>query len=102
MTCREFIEFVWRYVDEDLRPEERVQFEAHLADCPDCIKYLRSYGDTMRAGRIAFRDLDESVPAGVPEELIQAVLASRACLAYPACSSRLAWYRKVSESCVRW
>jgi anti-sigma factor RsiW len=81
MTCREFIEFVWRYVEEGLRPEERAQFEAHLADCPDCVKYLQSYRETMRAGRIVFRDFDESVPADVPEELIQAILASRACSA---------------------
>ena len=78
MTCREFVEFVWRYVDEELLPEEYARFEAHLALCPHCVKYLQSYCETMRVGRVVFHDLDELTPTEVPEELIQAILASRA------------------------
>ena len=77
MTCREFVEFVWRYVDDELLPQERAPFEAHLALCPHCVKYLQSYRETIRVGRVVFRDLDEDIPADVPEDLIQAILASR-------------------------
>jgi len=77
MTCREFIEFLWRYVEDDLRPEERAQFEDHLAKCPHCVKYLQSYRETVRAGQVVFRELEDVVPVEVPEDLVQAILAAR-------------------------
>jgi len=81
MTCREFVEFVWRFVEDELRPEERAQFDEHLVKCPHCVKYLQSYRDTVRAGRVVFRNLENAVPADVPEDLVQAILASRAAAA---------------------
>ncbi len=77
MTCRELIEFLWRYVEDGLRPEERSQFDDHLAKCPDCVKYVQSYRETVRAGQVVFRELEDAVPAEVPEDLVQAILAAR-------------------------
>jgi anti-sigma factor RsiW len=77
MTCREFIEFLWRYIAEELQPEERAQFDTHLAACPHCGKYLQSYRDTVHASQVVFRDLKDDVSADVPEELVQAILSSR-------------------------
>ena len=39
--------------------------------------YLKSYEETMRLGKAVFADPDAPVPANVPEELVQAILASR-------------------------
>jgi len=78
MTCREFIEFLWRYIEGNLSPAERSTFTAHLAKCPDCVQYLQQYQDTARAGKVVIAVADEPVPAKVPEDLVQAILKSRA------------------------
>ena len=77
MTCREFFEFLWRYTANELSPEERATFDAHMATCRHCEKYLRSYQETIRAGKKALLESEDPVPAEVPEDLIKAILASR-------------------------
>jgi anti-sigma factor RsiW len=77
LTCRELIDFLWRYVEDDLTPAERKTFDRHLAMCRSCRAYLDSYRKTIELGRVAFSDLDAEVPDDVPEELIQGILAAR-------------------------
>ena len=77
MTCREFVEFLWRYTEDDLVPAERVAFDDHLARCPHCVKYLQSYQGTIRLEKVALAPSEETVPVEVPEDLIKAILASR-------------------------
>ncbi len=77
MTCRDFIEFLWRYLSGELPADQRAEFEQHLGICPDCVAYLHSYKQTVLMGREAFEDLDAQVPTDVPEELVWAILASR-------------------------
>jgi anti-sigma factor RsiW len=77
MTCREFIEFLWRYTADELSPAERATFDAHLATCRHCVKYLHSYQDTIRIGKAVLTPSEEAVPAEVPDDLIKAILASR-------------------------
>ena len=77
MTCREFIEFLWRYIEDELPPTERTTFDDHLAKCPHCVKYLQQYQDTVRMGKTAIIASNEQTPAAVPEDLVQAILKSR-------------------------
>lgn len=79
MSCRELIDFLWRYLEEDLTPEERRTFDEHLAVCPHCVRYLDSYRRTVTLGKEAFAKLppEASVPVEVPEELVRAILAAR-------------------------
>ena len=77
MSCREFTDFIADYLSADLEPERRREFERHLDVCPNCQKFLRSYDDAVKLGKRAFDDDDAPVPDTVPEELIQAVLATR-------------------------
>jgi anti-sigma factor RsiW len=74
LTCREFVEFVMDYLALELAPDAHADFEAHLAECPNCVRYLETYRATVVLGRAAFDDLDAELPAEVPEELIQAIL----------------------------
>ena len=74
MTCRECAEFLSDYLDGDLAVEVRQVFERHLSLCPNCVTYLEQFRATVVAGRAAFGDEAE---AEVPEQLIQAILASR-------------------------
>jgi anti-sigma factor RsiW len=78
MTCREFVEFLWRYIDNDLSPGERSTFDDHLTKCPHCVKYLQQYQATTQAGKAAVAASDNAVPADVPEDLVQAILHARA------------------------
>jgi anti-sigma factor RsiW len=77
MTCREFIDFLMEFLNGELTPEQSAQFEAHLAECPDCVNYLHSYEDTVRLGRAAFDKLDAPLPEGIPDDLVQAILLAR-------------------------
>lgn len=77
MTCREFIEFLWRYLDGEVNDAERLEFELHLAQCTSCAAYMESYRTTTRLERLGFEDLDAPVPEEVPDELVQAVLSAK-------------------------
>lgn len=78
MTCGELIGFLWRYVEDELSPDERGRFEVHLAICPDCASYLESYRETIRLARDAYVEPDADVPEDVPEDLVRAILDARA------------------------
>jgi anti-sigma factor RsiW len=76
LTCREFVEFLMAYLSDELPPGQRVVFEEHLAECPECRTYLRTYQQTIRIGKLACGCPDEP-PADAPEGLIRAILAAR-------------------------
>jgi anti-sigma factor RsiW len=65
------------YVSGALSASERAVFEEHLGECPDCVAYLSTYQKTIELGKAACL-ADDPVPADVPEELVQAILAARA------------------------
>jgi anti-sigma factor RsiW len=77
MTCREFADFMADYLSGELPPEGRAQFDRHLAACPTCVTYLNGYEAAIRLGRKAFEQSDSPIPDGVPEALVQAILAAR-------------------------
>ena len=76
LTCRELIEFLAAYVEGELSADERARFDAHLAVCPHCVDYLNGYRESIRLSRAACSDAAE-IPSDVPEELVEAILASR-------------------------
>ncbi|HMP57969.1 MAG TPA: zf-HC2 domain-containing protein [Gemmatales bacterium] len=73
MTCREITDFLCDYLDQSLPTDLRSRFEAHLADCPDCVNYLDSYATTLCLCRSAWSAAD--VPP-LPEDLVAAVVAA--------------------------
>ena len=77
-TCREWIEFLWRYESGELSHTERATCDAHLARCQPCVRYLQSYEETTTLGRSVFATPEGPVPDDVPEELVQAILSARA------------------------
>jgi anti-sigma factor RsiW len=77
LTCRELVDFLMAYLDDELSAPVRRAFDAHLALCEDCVNYLRGYEATLRLERRAFDAPEAAVPDDVPEELVAAILASR-------------------------
>lgn len=77
ITCRQVVDFIMDYLNGDLAPEQRREFDRHMAVCPSCVVYLKTYQETIRLGRAALQDTDEPVGEKVPEDLVQAILAAR-------------------------
>ncbi len=51
LSCQELVELVTDYFEDALPPEERVRFEAHVADCPGCQIYLEQMRTTLALTR---------------------------------------------------
>ena len=77
MTCRELVEFLAAYMDGELLEDVRLQFDEHLAACPECSAYLATYRETVKLAKDAFQEPDAPVPMDVPEGLVRAILAAR-------------------------
>lgn len=77
MTCREFIEFLGAYHDDELPQEQRGQLETHLDRCFKCCDYLRSYRATIKLAKRAMDIPDGPPPDPVPEELVKAIIVAR-------------------------
>jgi anti-sigma factor RsiW len=77
MTCREFVEFLMAYLDDDLEREAREVFEMHLGKCPSCMCYMDDYKKTIEVGKCVCEGENEPPPADAPPELVRAILEAR-------------------------
>ncbi len=77
MTCRELAEFLSDYLANELADDARAQFEHHLSLCPNCRRYLASFAASIELGKRAFEEDQAAVPADVPDDLVDAILAAR-------------------------
>ena len=68
MTCRDVIEFLMDYASGALPEEERRVFDEHMAICPACVAYLKSYQAVVRLSK----DACAEPAAPVPEDLVRA------------------------------
>ena len=74
MNCSDLItNFLTGYLEGSLDEAARADFEHHLDVCPSCVAYLQTYRTTIAMTAAAGRtpQLED-----VPEELVQAILAS--------------------------
>ena len=77
ITCREFEDFVLRYLDGELPARQVKVFEWHLRICRECRDYLAAYKRTIDVGKAALGPADQSVIEDVPEDLISAIVEAR-------------------------
>jgi anti-sigma factor RsiW len=67
LTCQELVELVTEYLEGALQVEERARFEAHLANCRGCTRYLEQMRQSIGLmGRLT----EESISAPVRDELL--------------------------------
>jgi anti-sigma factor RsiW len=77
MTCRDFADFLSAYLSGELPTDLRAAFDEHIGVCPNCVRYLAQYRDSIAFSRAAFESGDAPVPDDVPEDLIAAILTAR-------------------------
>ena len=77
MNCKQLIEFIVDYLEENLPEAQRDEFERHLQACPYCTEYLSSYRATIQLAETLREDSSAPDPADAPEELVKAILAAR-------------------------
>lgn len=65
--CRDVVELLAEYLDGELDPSASVALERHLADCPPCTAFLRTYGGAVRAVR---RLREDQLPAELRRRLL--------------------------------
>lgn len=86
--CRDITAFLDEYLEARLAPETLRVFEEHIAECPDCERYLASYRATRALAQQALGVAPEPGasraagaaaidPGMVPDRLVQAILAAR-------------------------
>jgi anti-sigma factor RsiW len=74
ITCQQLIDFIMSYLENELPEAQRNEFDRHMAVCPSCVDYLKTYEKTIV---LAKASADDPVPEEVPESLIQAILEAR-------------------------
>lgn len=78
ITCREFEDFVLRYLEGELPKGQARIFEWHMRLCRECRDYLAAYRRTLEIGKAVLTADDHApVPPDVPEDLVSAILAAR-------------------------
>lgn len=77
LTCREVLDFIMAYLDGELAPDQKHEFERHLGVCPSCVNYLESYKATVTLGKAVMRSNDEPATGMVPEGLLRAIREAR-------------------------
>jgi anti-sigma factor RsiW len=66
LTCQQVAALLVDYVAEDMDPQTRTVFEAHLRDCPECVAFLATYKETIRATHaIRYEAIPEAMLARV-------------------------------------
>jgi anti-sigma factor RsiW len=69
MSCRELVDVITDYLEGTMAPQDRLRFEAHLAECPYCVNYLDQMRETVTAlGQLT----EESISLDAREELVEA------------------------------
>lgn len=77
VTCRELIDFLMSYLEGDLAPNVRADFDLHLSECPECVAYVNSYRRAVELGRSALVVDAQERASDAPESLIRAILRAR-------------------------
>jgi anti-sigma factor RsiW len=48
LTCRELVELVTDYLEGILPKYDRARFDAHIAGCVNCTRYVEQFRETIR------------------------------------------------------
>ena len=58
LSCQELVELVTDYLEGALEPADQRRFDAHIAGCDGCTRYLEQIRETIRlTGTLTVNDL---------------------------------------------
>ncbi len=66
-TCKEVIQVLTEYLEDDLSTEEKARFEQHMSECSPCMAFLRTYEKSSELATNALRAEE------IPDELQQRI-----------------------------
>ena len=62
MMCQELVEVITDYLEGTLPASDRARFDAHIALCDHCERYLEQFRQTIeQSGRLRSGDLPETL-----------------------------------------
>lgn len=73
MKCQKLVDLLTDYLEGELADDERAHLEEHLAFCPPCVDFLKSY---KRTGPMCKKALQAKMPESMQQALSE-VLRSR-------------------------
>jgi len=76
IDCKSLEKFVVEFLDNQLPKDTRAAFLKHIEECKHCDEYLQSYRQTIELSKAALSDDSSGDKAGIPEELVEAILAA--------------------------
>jgi hypothetical protein len=76
LSCQQLVSRLGDWLDTDSSPSLRSSATVHLDACLDCEAYAASYRTTVALARLVLRETETGSP-DLPEELVEAILASR-------------------------
>jgi anti-sigma factor RsiW len=77
MNCRDIIQFLMMYLDDELPENVKACFDMHMQMCPDCVHYMQTYQKTVEITKISCQEHSHEQCAEIPEALVQAIIAAR-------------------------
>ncbi len=70
LTCKDFLQELNEYLDEEAQPEVRRELEEHLNECPNCWVVC----DTTKKTIAIYKGMDEyPIPASAHDKLVDAL-----------------------------
>jgi anti-sigma factor RsiW len=77
LTCQQLTDIILDYVTNEMEPALRAAFERHLERCTDCVAFLNTYQETIRATRsVAHEDVPAEMVHRVQNFLLERIKGS--------------------------
>ena len=67
-ACKQIAAWVLAYLNDELSPRRRRDFQQHLKICPDCVNFLKTYKKTIQATGTLYPD---EIPSEVRDNVWQ-------------------------------
>jgi len=67
-TCKQITALVLAYLNDELSPRRKRDFQQHLKICPDCVNFFKTYKKTIQATGTLYAD---EMPAKVRNNIWQ-------------------------------
>jgi anti-sigma factor RsiW len=84
LRCQEMVDLIVDYLEDTLEPSLRHAFDAHIADCQNCWRFLKTYRETIALGQQLRGD-------AIPPDMRECLETFFCGAAFPATLNSSAW-----------